>query len=63
MFEEYTCGCILSPVQGRVRICHTHRNVVEHDGKKWTVRTSGPSGKVVCSYPANGEMPPEWTGR
>lgn len=58
MFNEYACGCIVSLVQGRVRVCSGHRNVVEHDGKKWVVRTAGPSGKVVQQYPANGEKLP-----
>lgn len=55
MFDEYSCGCILSPYQGRVRICPSHRNVVEYDGQKWIVRSSGPSGKVVNRYAANGK--------
>lgn len=55
MFDEYACGCIVSPRQGRVRICSSHRNVVELVGKQWVVRTSGPTGKVVQSYPANGQ--------
>lgn len=55
MFDEYSCGCIVSPFQGRVRMCSMHRNVVELVGSKWIVRTSGPSGKIVCRYPANGE--------
>lgn len=55
MFNEYACGCVVSPVQGRVRMCQGHRNVVELVGNKWVVRTSGPSGKVVQRYPANGE--------
>jgi hypothetical protein len=55
MFEEYSCGCILSCYQGRVRICRAHRNIVEHDGKKWTVLRFDPSGKIVCRYPANGK--------
>jgi hypothetical protein len=58
MFEEFACGCILSRFQGRVRICLTHHNVVEYDGTKWVVRTSGPSGKVVQRYPGNGERLP-----
>lgn len=63
MFDRFGCGCILSRLQGRVRVCHAHQNVVDWDGKKWVVLTSGPSGRVVQSYPANGEMPEEWTGK
>jgi hypothetical protein len=55
MFDEYSCGCIVSPFQGRVRICSMHHNVVELVGNKWVIRTSGPSGKIVQRYPANGE--------
>lgn len=55
MFNEYACGCIVSLFQGRVRVCVGHRNVVELVGKEWVVRRSGPSGKVVQTYPANGE--------
>lgn len=60
MYDEYGCGCIVSTVQGRVRVCAGHRNVVEHNGKDWTVIRFNPSGKIVRSYPANGEMPIGW---
>lgn len=63
MFDEYACGCVLSPYQGRVRACVGHRNVVEYDGKRWVVLRSGPSGRVVRSYPANGEAVADWNGR
>lgn len=55
MFEEYSCGCILSRFQGRVRVCAGHRNVVEHDERGWRIIRRDPTDKVVCRYPANGE--------
>lgn len=53
MFEEYSCGCIVSHMQGRVRICMAHRpERATGDGAykaTWVLR------KVVHRYPANGE--------
>lgn len=60
MYDEYGCGCIVSPVQGRVRVCHGHRNVVEYNGRNWIVIRSQPAGKIVRSFPANGIMPSDW---
>ena len=58
MFDEYSCGCIVSMQQGRVRICVTHRiaNATGSGGAENMGKMPG----VVRQYPANGEMPKGW---
>lgn len=51
MFEEYTCGCIVSRFQGRVRICPSHFLARQEGKDAWALT------KVVARYPGNGEMP------
>jgi hypothetical protein len=61
MFDEFGCGCIVSPFVGRVRICAGHRpEKATGDG---AVLTMGKMPKVIRSYPANGMPVEEWTGR
>ena len=60
MFDQYDCGCVMSRLQGRVRVCVSHRSHVDDGGN--LVRTY-PTGNVVKRFPANGEMPSEWTGK
>lgn len=62
MFEEYSCGCIWSRFQGRVRVCGGHRNLIEYyvdaNGQtKWSIKRFDPTGKVVKTYAGNGETP------
>jgi hypothetical protein len=58
MFNEYSCGCIVSVFQGRVRICMTHRpDKATGDGAFWTMNKMP---RIVRQYPANGEMPDGW---
>lgn len=61
MFEEYRCGCIVSPFVGRVRICGSHRpEMATGDGAVSTAALKG----VMKRYPANGLMPEEgWSGK
>lgn len=62
MFNEFACGCIVSPEQGRVRICSVHRpQAATGDGAVETVaRFPG----IVRQYPGNGRMPVGgWRGR
>lgn len=59
MFREFKCGCIFSEVQGRVRICETHRPEVT-DGSGGNMPTKMP--RVIRYYPANGEMC-NWSGK
>ena len=60
MFRQWYCGCVVSQLQGRVRVCATHRPAkATGDGGAW----DGLKGAGVKCYPANGEMVANWTGR
>ena len=61
MFDEYKCGCIVSPFQGRVRICQAHRpEQATGDG---AVNSTAALRGILRQYPANGETPKGWNGR
>lgn len=60
MFREFPCGCILSQMQGRVRICTAHRP--ERGDGRGAAMKSVLKGSVKL-YPANGEMVRNWGGR
>lgn len=61
MYDEYRCGCIASPWQGRIRVCATHRlEEPTGNGGIWKMEKMP---KIVRQYPANGEMPEGWNGR
>ncbi len=58
MFNEFSCGCIVSLFQGRVRICANHRpEKATGDG---AISAMGRFPGIVRQYPANGEMPKGW---
>jgi hypothetical protein len=60
MFDEFSCGCVVSVYQGRVRICAVHRlEKAVGDGGAYLVPLRG----IVKSYPANGQEVPGWRGR
>jgi hypothetical protein len=61
MFHEYKCGCIVSSVQGRVRICTQHvpeRTTLDGMGGAMPPKMPG----KVRIYPANGMFPAVWNG-
>lgn len=61
MFDEYKCGCIVSPFQGRVRICLAHRP--ERATGDGAVSSTAILRGIVRQYPANGETVTGWNGR
>lgn len=59
MFHEYKCGCIFSSIQGRVRICESHRpEVATGDGNN----EAWPRKGRAKLYPANGQTC-VWSGK
>lgn len=61
MFDEYGCGCVVSRLVGRVRICEAHAlEKATGDGGIGGVHRLR---NIVRTYPAHGEMPDNWRGR
>lgn len=60
MFHGWSCGCIVSQQQGRVRICQTHK-AEKADGNGGGF--NGLKGAGTKAYPANGEMVANWSGK
>lgn len=63
MFREYKCGCIVSEMVGRIRICHMHRpDFSSVDGQGGLAHSAPLRGRTKL-YPAFGQDVPGWTGK